>query len=47
MEVKEKQVKTDNELIAEFMGMHYQIAIGPFGGEYPYVQDGKTKEWIV
>lgn len=40
-------MKTDNELIAEFMGMKHQIQVGPFGGEYLYVKNPVTKEFEI
>lgn len=36
-----------DEMIAKFMGMRYQIQLGPFGGEYQYVQDNTTKQWLI
>jgi hypothetical protein len=43
-----EEMKTDNELIAEFMGIPYRKEYGPFSGEeYTAVKLTKNANWLI
>lgn len=45
MTPSETPIQQRDRMIADFMDMKCHVEIGPFGGEYLYVQDIITKEW--